>query len=479
MRDGPARWRAAWLTFFACALPWKALGEPEAGAEGWVPALAAFGEAFARANRSDPIAALHLAVADAPAGPTSDPRSGVAADDPAPTLQTRDETERWVPSFGFFSGVLAQNAEGSAATSNITYRQTSYFRSFQSQTIQTEPLQAMASNDDIFVTPYVGLSTELMTPGLQDVPGRPRLFMHGDASVSFSPTRFVAMLGVPEGSVAVPPAVRRPYTDGRSFINAAGQVCAPSTSGCMRNPNAGQPVDRMGNLITNPANYVYATTDPAPVPGDAPPATSGVSIDGQGSSTTGTVKTLVVSSGFGPAFTVPVGERRLRIKPSLEYFREEMEVEGLASRAIQTNTGRTTPPCTYPTCNPNSPPPSLPTAVYAHFVTPATVLQGSETKTYYGIGPGLEVEMDAARAGPLLLAVYLSGQAYRLLGDLDIDFDATTTLTDPALNPNPGPTSPCGPTAGQCTVSAKWTFHPHAWTYRGGVGLRFRWLPED
>jgi hypothetical protein len=27
-------------------------------------------------------------------------------------------------------------------------------------------------------------------------------------------------------------------------------------------------------------------------------------------------------------------------------------------------------------------------------------------------------------------------------------------------------------------VSAQWDFHKHAWSYRGGLGVRFRWLPE-
>lgn len=409
MRHRPA----VWLLAFACAIPGTAPGGASAEGEGWVPALAAFGEVLAPAagvpmTRSVQLVAIPVlgAMADASAGAIGDPRSGVAATDlPVPEArdpEARDETQRWVPGFGFSSGVFAQNAEGSVTSSNVRYTLTSFPVGLPPQfppftRVVSEPLSPSASGDDLFVTPFVGLSTEMMTPGLQGVPGRPRLFVHGDVSISFSATRFVAKDGVPESGLAIPP-----------------------------------------DLATSP-------------PGDAQPGTLGAQIDGQGSSTTGTVKTLVVSAGLGSAFTISVGERWLRIKPSVEYFREEIEVEGLVARLIQTNQGSGS----------RNPP------VNPHFVYPTPILEGSVTKTYYGIGPGLEVEMDAARAGPFMLSLFTSGQAYRMLGDRDIEFEDSTTMNDPALNPNPQ------------TASAKWTFHPHAWTYRGGVGLRFRWLPED
>ena len=52
-----------------------------------------------------------------------------------------------------------------------------------------------ASGSDLLATPYVGGSLEIMTPGLGFVPGRPRFFVHGDASVSFGFTRDVAKDG--------------------------------------------------------------------------------------------------------------------------------------------------------------------------------------------------------------------------------------------------------------------------------------------
>jgi hypothetical protein len=100
---------------------------------------------------------------------------------------------------------------------------------------------------------------------------------------------------------------------------------------------------------------------------------------------------------------------------------------------------------------------------------PTIELASEDTLTTYGIGPGLELEMDAARAGPFVLSVFLGGQAYRMLGDRDVNLMDSAMVDVPDQNPNTPATQ---------EVSAKWDFHKHAWSYRGGLGLRFRWLPE-
>ena len=86
-------------------------------------------------------------------------------------------------------------------------------------------------------------------------------------------------------------------------------------------------------------------------------------------------------------------------------------------------------------------------------------MQGSGKKTYHGIGPGLEVELDTARAGPFMLTIFLSGQAYKILGDRVVSF--TGSFSDVYRD-----------------ETADWRFEKAAWSYRAGVGLRFRWLPE-
>jgi hypothetical protein len=244
------------------------------------------------------------------------------------------------------------------------------------------------AGSNLLLTPVVGFSTELMTPGLQQAPGRPRLFFHGDASLAFSLTRSFGREGVPEG-------------------------------------------------VEFPSSDLFPE----------------VEVKGVGSITEAELKTLLISGGAGVAFTLDVWERRLRIKPSFEYLREEIEVTGRVIRAFRQDTGRSVGGVLIP-------------GVYL----PPIELESNDTLTSYGIGPGLELEMDAARAGPFMLSLFVSGQAYRMLGDRDVEIDDTQTVAVPDENPA---------TPASQDVSAQWSFHPHAWSYRGGLGVRFRWAPED
>jgi hypothetical protein len=58
-----------------------------------------------------------------------------------------------------------------------------------------------------------------------------------------------------------------------------------------------------------------------------------------------------------------------------------------------------------------------------------------------------------------MLTVFLSAQAYALLGDRKVNFSDSQT---DAFG----------------TESASWRFEPDEWLYRGAVGIRFRWLPK-
>jgi len=329
-------------------------------------------------------------------------------DRPAPVEpEAKDETQRWVPAVGVFSGVFAQKASGTLQSGDISYERT--VRTIEGPpppqvpvpqkvevvTIEAfdEPIRPSASGDDLMVTPYVGATLELMTPGLTSVPGRPRVFLHGDAAVSFSLTRNVAKEGIP---------------------------------GAMVDPE--QPL--IDELL----------------------------IDGQGSTTSAEVKPLVFSAGAGIAFTIDAWGRRMRIKPSFEYLREEIEVNGVVNRAIQTDTGTTGTPANND--------PDLPVVPAKNSEFLFVELRGSKTQAFHGIGPGLEFEVDIARGGPFMLTMFFSGQAYRTLGDTKVEIVSQQTYSDPALTPDPQ------------TLNAAWTFEKTPWIYRGSMGLRFRWLPE-
>lgn len=231
------------------------------------------------------------------------------------------------------------------------------------------------------VFPYVGLSAELMTPALAASAGRPRLFLHGDAALSFDSEQNIVQDGVP-GALEIP-------------------VLDPDGPG------------------------------PAPPRVDIPLG----AIRGVGSATQAEVEPWVFSAGVGIAFSLEARGRTLRFKPSLEYRHEQTKLTTLVSAAESiADTG----------------------------VCPCRTgeLSARKQESYHGIGPGLEVELDAARTGPFMLTVFISGQAYRTLSDRTIRLHAEGSFDDGK------------PLAVESTVTRD------PWSFRGGVGLRFRWLPE-
>ena len=82
-------------------------------------------------------------------------------------------------------------------------------------------------------------------------------------------------------------------------------------------------------------------------------------------------------------------------------------------------------------------------------------------KGYHSLGPGLELELDAGRAGPLMASVYTSGQAYHVLGDREFNVLGVGEFD-----------------VGGGSVEQLSTYELDPWQYRFAVGLRFRWMPE-
>jgi hypothetical protein len=159
-----------------------------------------------------------------------------------------------------------------------------------------------------------------------------------------------------------------------------------------------------------------------------------LAITGQGSRARMQVRPFVFSGGAGVAFTLDVLGRRVRIKPSFEYVHYEMELLGVVQRAIKLR-------------DPSG------SADLSGFRKIS--LSHKENESYDGIGPGLEIEMDAARLGPIAPSVFIMGRGYHLFGDLETSFTETNQFGE----------------------SATWTIEPDSWAWRGGVGIRLRWLP--
>lgn len=297
----------------------------------------------------------------------------------AEAAEPADETLRWVPSFSLFFDALGQKASGSVMSGAVlgpplpggcTGPDPRAGRLCAGSDPKLRPDSASSDTD---VAPLVGASLELMTPRLFDAALRPRLFVHGDGAASFGFERNLAGEGRPG-----------PFQ--------------------------------------------------APVPRAADNDVAEVTVFGQGTRAKAQVKRLVLSAGGGVAFSLDLFERRLRIKPSFEYLREEVDLIASLRRAVKL-TSRVAPG----------------TLDGYRFV----VLEASATRTLDAIGPGLEIEADTLRAGPFLLSVYAAGRGYHFLGDLD---DALTA-------------------SNEFGESATWTFERESWAWRAGVGLRFRLIP--
>ncbi len=111
-----------------------------------------------------------------------------------------DELERWVPSISISLGMLLQRASVDTETNEI-----------QELGVPFDPLTDLfsltivepASGQDLVFAPISHLALELMTPALRyvpfvpdiGIPGRPRLFAHGDAALNFSQTYDLARVG--------------------------------------------------------------------------------------------------------------------------------------------------------------------------------------------------------------------------------------------------------------------------------------------
>ena len=237
------------------------------------------------------------------------------------------------------------------------------------------------SGDGRLADPGMGVAIEVMTPALVRLPGSPRAFLHGGASYTFASKLTLVQEGAP------------------------------------------------GELVETPVDP-FDPANPSPQTQSEPPQT----VIGQGTRTSAETGPLSISAGAGIAFSFDIAGRRVRLKPSFEYFREEVEGTGL----MQNVSGQRI-------------------SVDGVVVTPFdyTILSGKKKKTLHGLGGGLEIEMDAARAGPIALSIFADTQFYSLLGNRSLEFSSTDGVN-----------------------STDWSVTVDRLMYRAGVGLRFRYLPE-
>jgi hypothetical protein len=311
---------------------------------------------------------------------------------PASAQQSReDELRRWVPAISFAFDMLGHKANGAITTNNVmgpplTQGGCTLTRNFppppvtfQNGTLCPDspfPLTTGTSSSDTDIAPLVVGSLELSTPRLFDVLFSPRLFVHGDVAGAFGFER-----------------------------NLAGE--------------------------RKPADFFVEPLDPINRPSKTDYAEGEVA--GQGSRAKLQLRPFVYGAGGGIAFTTTIFGRTVRLKPSFEYLREEVDLIASVHRAVMLK----------------SPARSLNDFRLID-------LHESSKETLHGLGGGIELEIDASRLGPLGMSLFLLGRGYRFTGNL------RHTLSD----------------TNEFGESATWQFELEPWTWRAGVGVRFRWLPD-
>ena len=90
-------------------------------------------------------------------------------------------------------------------------------------------------------------------------------------------------------------------------------------------------------------------------------------------------------------------------------------------------------------------------------------------------GPGLDLEMDTGRFGPLGTSLFLGARFYRILGNRKIELSDSQSFPQEFLADGVTPADGLGPVE----TNARFRFEVDPWNYRVGIGLRFYWLGFD
>ncbi|MEZ4331554.1 MAG: hypothetical protein R3F35_07355 [Myxococcota bacterium] len=142
--------------------------------------------------------------------------------------------------------------------------------------------------------------------------------------------------------------------------------------------------------------------------------------------------------GLGLAFELPWladGDRIVRIKPSVEYRMDKLQTTAFLGEAQSVDDS--------PLCPCRS-----------------VDLLIATKQTLHALGPGLEVEMDAARGSLAALTLYGAFRAYRVLDGRSIQTGVDGRFDDGA------------------PVSLESRFRRDPWSFRFAVGVRLRWNPS-
>lgn len=232
------------------------------------------------------------------------------------------------------------------------------------------------------------------------VPSRPRLFLSGEILPTFGTDRDLAVQGKPG-------CIRGP---------APNAPCARDEDGTRRFPFA-----------QDVAN-------------------------GRGSRTSAQLERWVFGASVGAAFPFEISDRKVLLKPSFSWINYKLRASGLV---IDVRCDPTSV-CTDYTPNPGG-------ATIPGFFREMRLAQ-DERQRYNGIGPGIDLEMQAARYGPIGASLFVGARAYYIVDSEVMRFRKVQAYSDQA---------------GNAITEANWRVEVDDWMYRAHVGLRFNWLGQD
>jgi len=175
--------------------------------------------------------------------------------------------------------------------------------------------------------------------------------------------------------------------------------------------------------------------NPSSLEQTAPTPFPAVAILGQGSTTISDTDNVSYGASLGVAVPIQIGDWRISIKPSARYLNQKISFRGIVLDAARTGPLGAQPP------------------------TREVVITASDSVDVHAVGPGLEIEIDAARVGPLAGSVFFSGGAYRVLSERRVAF--SRSVRDNLDSGN---------------FRGDFTAEIDPWIYRADLGFRIKWL---
>lgn len=182
--------------------------------------------------------------------------------------------------------------------------------------------------------------------------------------------------------------------------------------------------------------------DPQPILGEPEgngPFTA-LELLGRGSETTVDLDNIQFGAHIGVSFPVQVGDWRISIKPSARYLRQELQFRGIVSEGRRGANDMD--------------------SVSRSIPTNRILLLGSEDTILHAVGPGLEIEIEAGGVRSLAASVFISGGAYRVLSDDEVNFSMTGRDSNGT---------------GFTTYTGIWSADIDPWVYRASLGMRIKW----